>query len=437
MPAAKAVAQPKVPRRVTGDPALVSTAGEVVRAYVPRPLPPKPPIAFGHADFDLLERANRALGRLDGLSTLLPDSKLFLYHYVRKEALLSSQIEGTQSSLSDLLLFEGAESPGVPLDDVEEVSNYVAAMEHGLDRLRGGFPLSLRLLREIHRILLQGGRGSDKEPGAFRRSQNWVGGTRPGNAKFVPPPPDRLMDCLGAMEKFLHDDPEPTSTLVKAALAHVQFETIHPFLDGNGRLGRLVITLLLCSEGALAQPLLYLSLYFKSHRDEYYDWLQRVRFEGDWEGWLRFFLVGVNETADQAADAARRLIALFDADRKRIGALGRSGASPLLVHEMLQRHPLTSVQRASKELRLTVPTVNSAMQTLRSLGVVEEITGRQRGRVFAYRGYLDVLQEGTEPLPVSRSEPSTAPTTPIASERKAVRPSPAARPRTRGKRPSR
>ncbi len=213
---------------------------------------------------------------------------MFLYFYVRKEALLSSQIEGTQSSFNDLLLYESDETPGVPLDDVREVSNYVAAMDHGLSRLRGGFPLSLRLIREIHEILLSKGRGSDKGPGEFRRTQNWVGGTRPGTANFVPPPPESLMDCLGALEKFLHNDPVPTPLLIKAALAHVQFETIHPFLDGNGRLGRLLITFLLCAEGALTEPILYLSLYFKTHRSQYYDWLQKVRIDGDWEGWLGF-----------------------------------------------------------------------------------------------------------------------------------------------------
>ena len=396
--------------RTTGKTVTGSTSGEPVRAYVPYPLPPNPPLAFTHPDFDLMERANRALGRLDGLATLLPDTQLFLYYYVRKEAVLSSQIEGTQSSLSDLLLFESDEAPGVPIDDVKEVSNYVAAMEHGLERLRGGFPLSLRLIREIHGILLRHGRGAAKTPGEFRRSQNWVGGTRPGNATFVPPPPDRLMECLGAFEKFLHNDPEPTPTLVKAALAHVQFETIHPFLDGNGRLGRLVITLLMCVEGALSQPLLYLSLYFKAHRAEYYEWLQRVRYDGDWEGWLRFFLTGVLETADQAAASAKQLLGLFDADRKAIGKLGRAAASPLRIHEMLQLHPLTYARRASKELGLTVPTVNAALQTLVKLGIVHEVTGRQRGRVFAYSGYLAVLQEGTEPLPRSakQNEPKRA-----------------------------
>ncbi len=241
-----------------------------------------------------------AVGRLDGLKNVLPDPEIFLYSYVRKEAVLSSQIEGTQSSLSDLLLFELEGVAGMPLNDVQEVSNCVAAMNHGLKRLQT-LPLSLRLIKEIHGVLLAKGHGSKKEPGEFRRSQNWVGGTRPGNAAYVPPPPDQVLECLGALGKFLHNDPVKTPLLIKAALTHIQFETIHPFLDGNGRLGRLLITFLFCAEGALHEPLLYLSLYFKQHRQQYYDLLQSVRLTGDWEAWLRFFLTGVEETANQAA----------------------------------------------------------------------------------------------------------------------------------------
>jgi Fic family protein len=349
--------------------------------------------------FDLLEQANRALGRLDGLSRLLPDTSLFIYHFVRKEALLSSQIEGTQSSLADLLLYEQAETPTGLLADVEEVSSYVAALQHGLQRLAGGFPLSLRLLREIHEVLLATGRGSTKLPGEFRRSQNWIGGSRPGNARFVPPPPERLMECLGALEKFLHDEPRRTPTLIKAALAHVQFETIHPFLDGNGRLGRLLITLLLCAEGALAEPTLYLSLYFKQERSAYYDHLQRVREDGTWEEWLSFFLTGVNSAATQAVQTATAMLELFARDRQRIAGLGRVAGSVLRVHEYLQRRPLTTVSKAGVELGLTAPTVRVAFQHLQALGLVREVTGKLRDRVFSYEGYLALLAEGTEPLP--------------------------------------
>jgi Fic family protein len=318
--------------------------------------------------------------------------------YVRKEALLSSQIEGTQSSLSDLLLFEASEAPGVPIDDVEEVSNYVAAMNHALARMREGFPLSLRLLCETHGLLLAGGRGTGKMPGEFRRSQNWIGGSRPGNALFVPPPPERLMEGMGLLEKFLHDDPVKTPLLIKAALAHVQFETIHPFLDGNGRLGRLLITLLLCAEGALAQPLLYLSLYFKTHRNDYYDLLQRVRTEGAWEAWLAFFLQGVIDTTEQAVRAAQQITALFGTDRANIEKLGRPAASALRLHQLFQQRVILSIQSAAKNLGLSQPTVIAAIKHLEQLGIVREHTGRRRNRLFVYDPYLKILSEGTEPL---------------------------------------
>src|SRR5450631_3031166 len=294
----------------------VSTfVGESVRALVPPPLPPVPPVRLDALQV-LLEQANQALGRLDGLASVLPDLSLFIYAYVRKEAVLSSQIEGTQSSLSDLLLFENEEAPGVPIEDVQEVSNYVAALYHGLKRMREGFPLSLRLIREIHQVLLAQGRGSDKAPGEFRRTQNWIGGTRPGNATFVPPPPDLVMECMGQLELFLHLETQELPLLIRAGLIHVQFETIHPFLDGNGRLGRLLITFLLCASGALREPILYLSLFFKTHRQVYYDLLTGVRTKGNWEAWLEFFLTGVKETADQAFQAARRILTLLEADRK-------------------------------------------------------------------------------------------------------------------------
>src|SRR5262245_28409660 len=312
-----------------------TTAGETVHAYLPPPLPPTPPLDLPRL-LALIERANQALGRLDGMTAILPSTKLFVFMYVRKEALLSSQIEGTQSSLSDLLLFENQETPFVPLDDVQEVSNYIAAMNHGLKRLAGGFPLSLRLIKEMHRELLSKGRGSSKQPGEFRRSQNWIGGTRPGNAAFVPPSPERVMECMGDLERFLHER-TTYPALIRAALAHVQFETIHPFLDGNGRLGRLLITLMLCEEGTLKEPILYLSLYFKTHRARYYELLQEVRRKGDWETWLEFFLEGVTETSEQGVASARRLMALFAKDREKISELGRSASSALRIHDHLQQ----------------------------------------------------------------------------------------------------
>ncbi len=342
----------------------------------------------------LKERASAALGRLSGVTSLLPDPHLFLYSYVRKEAVLSSQIEGTQSSLSELMLFENDAATGVPRGDVVEVSNYVAAMEHGLKRLREGFPLSLRLLREVHGVLLAKGRGSDKQPGEFRTSQNWIGGTRPGNALFVPPPPDAVIESMGSLENYLHTPTVPT--LVRAGLAHAQFETIHPFVDGNGRTGRLLVTLLLCHDGLLVEPLLYLSLYLKRHRAAYYDLLQRVRTHGDWEAWLDFFLRGVEETALQAAETAGRLLRLFQADRARLHALGRKGMSALKLHDILQQQPVTTVPRLVSKHGFSPPTANSALRLLVGLGIAREITGYQRNRVFSYHEYLRTLNEGTE-----------------------------------------
>jgi Fic family protein len=375
-----------------------SVAGEEVRAYLPSPLPPSPPLDLARL-VPLLDRASTALGRLDGITTILPDTPLFIYMYVRKEALLSSQIEGTQSSLSDLLLFESDEIPQIATDDVAEVSSYVQALDHGLQRIRGGFPLSLRLIREIHGILLSGGRGANMQPGEFRRSQNWIGGTRPGTAVFVPPPPDRIMECLGSLELFIHNQESGLPLLIKAALIHVQFETIHPFLDGNGRLGRLLITFLLCAEGILHEPILYLSLYLKARRSTYYDLLQAVREKGDWETWIEFFLTGVIETANQATDTARQLLTLFDSDRRKIAGIGRVSPSVLRVHEMLQRKPLSNVSGATKQLGLSEPTVQKSLDIMIKLGIVRELTGRQRRRVYAYSDYLDILKQGTEPLP--------------------------------------
>lgn len=375
-----------------------SVAGESYHTFIPQPLPPNPPLQLSGEDYDLIEKANRAMGRLDGLSRLLPDTDLFIYFYVRKEAVLSSQIEGTQSSFTDLLLFELDEAPGIPLDDVREVSRYVAAIDYGLKRISEGFPLSLRLVKELHAILLADGRGSSKSPGEFRRSQNWIGGTRPGNAAFVPPPPELVMECLGELEKFWHDIPSRQPSLFKAALSHVQFETIHPFLDGNGRLGRLLITLLLCAEGALHQPTLYLSLYFKTHRAIYYELLQKVRTEGDWESWLRFFLTGALETAEQAVETAKIILQLFEADRRQIETLGRAASSALRIHQLLQTNPLLSIPNAARQTSISVPTVTSALKHLQNLGLVRELTSRSRNRLFAYDKYIKLLDQGTEPL---------------------------------------
>jgi Fic family protein len=386
-------------RGPTGRYLTVSTVGgERVRAFLPEPLPPKPPLIVEPGLRERLDAALLALGRLDSVTALLPDPQLFLYMYVRKEAVLSSQIEGTQSSLSDLLLFEADELPGVPLDDVTEVSNYVAALEHGLARLRGGLPISTRLIREIHKVLMQRGRGSDRQPGEIRRSQNWIGGSRPGNAVFVPPPAEHLGAALSALEKWINDQPERTPTLIKAALAHVQFETIHPFLDGNGRVGRLLVTLLLCSEGMLSEPLLYVSLYLKQHRARYYELLDAVRKEGDWEEWLGFFADGVEESASGAVDTVRRLVHQADSDRIRVQALRRIAGSALRVFDVLRSRPVAPAALVAKLSGVSQPSVNTSLAALTELGVVREITGRRRGRVFTYAKYLSILSEGTEPV---------------------------------------
>ena len=317
--------------------------------------------------------------------------------YIRKEAVLSSQIEGTQSSLSDLLLFENEAAPGAPIDDVTEVSNYVAAMHHGLIRLKD-LPLSLRLIKEIHSKLLAGGRGHHKMPGDFRTSQNWIGGTRPGNALFVPSPPEKLMEVLGEFETFLHDKKIKLPPLIKAALAHVQFETIHPFLDGNGRLGRLLITFILCAEGVLSQPLLYLSLYFKTNRQAYYDHLQLVRETGDWEEWIKFFLIGVIHTAKQATEAAQAIIQVFHQDRNKIEALPKSSAVLLMLHDYFQKNPITTTSRIKKGLGISLPLTLRTLATLEKLAIIKEITGKQRNKVYVYSRYLAILNVGTDPL---------------------------------------
>ncbi|MCE2953321.1 MAG: Fic family protein [Gemmatimonas sp.] len=385
-------------RGPTGTWRTETSSGEAVRAFIPAPLPPVPPLQLDAIAQSIVDDSLLALGRLDSVALLLPDTRLFLYTYVRKEAVLSSQIEGTQSSLSDLLTFEADESPGVPLDDVTEVSNYVAALEWGMAEIRRGFPISGRLLRGIHGRLLSSGRGADKLPGDFRRSQNWIGGTRPGNAAFVPPPPSEVAPCISALERFIHNDPVRTSPVLKAALAHVQFETIHPFLDGNGRVGRLLITLLLCAEGVLKDPMLYLSLYFKEHRAEYYAHLTAVRETGDWEAWIAFFADGVRETASAAVDTAQRLVALFARDRERIASAGRTANSLLRVFDALRERPICTAAMLSERSGASLPTTNRMLEQLRSLGIVTELTGRKRDRLFSYAEYVRILSEGTSPL---------------------------------------
>jgi Fic family protein len=373
-----------------------TTGDESYLVFHPKPLPPDPPLAT-EALQDLADRANQALGRLDGVTLLLPSPEQFLYSYIRKEAVLSAQIEGTQSSLSELLLYEHEEAPGTPRTEVAEPLNYVRALYHGLERLDGGFPLSNRLLREIHEILLAGTRGGNQDPGNFRRTQNWIGGSRPGNARFVPPPPQAIPEAMADLERFLHGRPTPTPVLTRAALAHAQFETIHPFLDGNGRLGRLLVTLLLCGqERVLSKPLLYLSLYLKRNRDAYYERLQRTRTHGEWEAWVAFFLEGVIDVADSATETTRRLLALVERDRGRIQELGRAAASASRLHDLVTREVVFRIPQAAVALDSNEVTVGNAARNLERLGILVETTGRPRNRRYVYREYLGIVEEGTE-----------------------------------------
>lgn len=371
------------------------SGAEGYSAFLPARLPLAPPLHFTPDLQRLSEAAGRALGRLEGVSASLDPDRL-LYMYVRKEAVLSSAIEGTQSTLADLLRFEAEGVPGTPVDEVREVSRYVAALQHGIKRIRSGkLPLSLRLIREIHGVLMKGGRGGNHPPGEFRRTQNWVGGTRPGNARFVPPPPHEMHAALDNLERFLHDEYGFTPPVIKAGLAHAQFETIHPFLDGNGRVGRLLVSLMLVVDAVLSQPFLYLSLYLKGHRADYYDALQRIRTHGDWEAWLGFYLIGVEAVANQAADTATALVALFARDRGRIEALGRAAGSALRVYDVLRRRIVVSIPGVAKEARVTWPTAKAALERLGALGIATESTGRRRDRLYTYKRQLAILDRGT------------------------------------------
>lgn len=366
-------------------------AGEACLAFVPSPLPPDPPLLIDAALQERLGEAHLALGRLDSVSMLLPETSVFLYSYVRKEAVMSSQIEGTQSSLSDLMLYEAEGAPGVPVDDVREVSCYVAALEHGLALLRGGLPVCGRLMNEMHERLMTHGRGIGRAPGEVRRTQNWIGGASPSRAAFVPPPPQRVAGCLSELEKFLNDRPVRHSALIKAALAHVQFETIHPYLDGNGRLGRLLIPLILVHEGVLREPLLYLSLYLKTHRSNYYELLQRVREQGDWEEWLWFFATAVRFAATQAVKTASALNVLGEADRDRIRGLRRIAPSALQVHQALFARPVTTIPAIGAVTGQSPHTISKTLDAMIALGLVRELTGMKRNRIYEYTAYLSLL----------------------------------------------
>lgn len=388
--------------RTAGRYAPVLIHNYQAESFVPFALPPdEPPIDFDSDLQNLLSRANHAVGKLDGiaLSAGQPNIDLLVYAFTRKEAVLSSQIEGTQSSLSELLLFEHSYAPGVPLDDVRETSNYLSAINHGLQSIRENrLPLSVRLLREMHALLLQSTRGAEKAPGELRRSAVWIGGASPADARFIPPPWQDVPDLLADLERFIHDQPTSSDPLVKAAMAHVQFETIHPFLDGNGRLGRLLIALMLCADGLLEEPLLYLSLYFKQHRRRYYEALDRVRTGGDWEGWLRFFLAGVIEVSENTVRTTTRLVETLRSDRDRALELSRSTAITGQVFEFIAHRIVATPKELAEDLRVSPSSVSGALSRLEKAGIVGEVTGRKRNRVFVYGNYMAILNEDTEPL---------------------------------------
>lgn len=395
--------------RVTGTYANSVAGGEPVKAFVPAPLPPRaPPLDLSGKLAERLQEAEPALARLELAGEMVPSVDWLLHAFVRKEAVLSSQIEGTQASLVDLFRFESAENVA-PSPDVEEVCNYIEALSYARRQLASpkGLPLSTRLLAEAHKRLMRGVRGGDKAPGKVRRAQNWVGGSRPGNAIFVPPPPQAVPGLLGDLERYVHAE-DPLPKLVRAGIIHVQFETIHPFLDGNGRVGRLLVGLLLEHWGLLRQPLLYLSLFFKRHRPEYYRRLDAVRTAGDWEGWLDFFLDGVATTADETVMTARELFALVAADRAKVLALETTSLGALRLFEVLPTHPVVTVATVQRLLATTKPTAGRAIEGLVAAGVLVETTGKRRDRAWSYGAYLDRLRDGTDldvgPGPIAASK---------------------------------
>jgi Fic family protein len=386
-------------RRVTGRHETTAVAGEEVSAFVPCALPPiDPPLVLDDDARALHQRAEQGVARLELAGEMVPSVDWFVYAFVRKEAVVSSQIEGTQCTLIDLLTFEAEATNESPIDaNVQEVCNYLDALAHARQQIASdrGLPISMRLLNETHGLLMRGVRGADKQPGEVRRSQNWIGGTRPGNASFVPPPPHLLSQVLAEFEEYLHAGDE-LPPLVRAGLLHVQFETIHPYLDGNGRIGRLLVTLLLEHLGVLRSPLLYLSLFFKRHRDEYYRRLSAVRTHGDWEGWNSFFLEAVATIADEATGAARDIFALVSRDRHRVLGAKSTTVMAARLFEQLPHHPIVTIASVTDLLETTKPTASKAVAALVAAGILVETTGRKRDRTFRYAPYLELLRIGTE-----------------------------------------
>ena len=381
-------------RGLTGRYVPSIAGGFACQAFIPAPLPPHPPLAINGKLQARLAEAHIALGRLDAISSLLPDAQLFLYSYVRKEAVMSSQIEGTQSSLSDLMLYEMAAQPGVPMDDAQEVSCYVNALTLGVERINQGNPITIRLVKELHQALMTSGRGIQRGPGEFRANQVWIGGHRADEATFVPPPANEIAACWSELENFLNDVPEATEPVIKAALMHVQFETIHPFMDGNGRLGRLLIPLIFAQAGILKEPLLYLSVFFKKHRQTYYERLQQVRLTGDWENWLLFFVDAITATATQAVATAQQLNQLLATDKTKLAQLGRVAGSANQILEAFFNQPIASINLLVEKTGLTPATIGKALDAMENtLGLVRELTGQKRNRVYAYSAYIEILNQ--------------------------------------------
>lgn len=398
---------PSTTKRITGRYERTTVGGEEIAAFLPFALPPAdPPLELSANQVERLRAAEQALARLEVAGEMVQSLDWFLYAFVRKEAVVSSQIEGTQATLVDLLAFEahdGAQEITPPNADVEEVCNYLEALRYAREQLADprGLPLSMRLLNGAHARLMRGVRGAEKLPGEIRRSQNWIGGSRPGNARFVPPPAHARGEVLDALEKYLHTD-DPLPPLVRAGLLHVQFETIHPYLDGNGRIGRLLVTLLLEHWKLLTQPLLYLSLFFKRHREDYYRRLDAVRVDGDWEGWIDFFLDGVATIAEEAARSARELFALVAQDRARVLAHEPMTLGAARLFELLPRHPIVTTASVMRLIATSKPTASRAIELLVAAGVLVESTGRRRDRSYTYLAYLDRLKVGTELGPLRR-----------------------------------
>jgi Fic family protein len=376
-------------RGCTGHTVTIRTANEPFEAFMPDPLPPVPDLNWP-ALIVPYARAAHALGRLDGMSRMVPNLNMFMAHAWRKEAALSSAIEGSTCTLADLLMVELGETPAISGDDVSDVLAYVATLTSGLNSLQQGMPVSLRFVRNLHEGLMRQG----KQPGLFRQSQQWIGGTRPGNATFVPPPADEVLNCLNDWERFLYDDSLKLPVLVKAGLAHVQFDSIHPFLQGNGLINRLLIPLYLCGEGVLQQPLLYFSLFLRTHQQLYAQLLAETRQTGDWERWLNFFMEGIETTANHTCETAHKLLNTYQTDRQQVLTLGRSSAIALRLLDVMQANPVMTIPRCAEKLDVVVNTAIKAVGNLQSLGIVSEVTGQRRNRVFVYTRMMDILNEG-------------------------------------------